>query len=298
MACNNRNKEWCPFGTIGCECDAYIPHELEEDKSIDFTCTDKNDNEQYCIYEGVKDDDSITNRVFVPIVKTVQRIFPQYLVKDLKKDERICPVCHGLGVRIVENIYGIVGDTSEAARKEMFPYKKQSLSLCRSCYNGVQKVCEFCGKPFKQPGYQQCDCEGFKKAEEDEKIKWRKLRVTMAKEITESDVDTILYCEEYDTYYHTVEDFFDDYVNKQAGDQGSLKPKVLWVCEEWHIYVDANDILDIACTGLREGALESCDIKSLQKLLNEWCKEQIGTTTYHPFYKEYVKIDWSRYECK
>lgn len=34
----------------------------------------------------------------------------------------------------------------------------------------------------------------------------------------------------------------------------------------------------------------------LQKLLDGWCKEQTGTATYYPCYKEYVKIDWSRYE--
>lgn len=171
VTCNNRNKEWCPFGEVGCECSAYIPHELGESESIDFNCTDKYGNERECIYEEVKKDGSLTNKVFVPIVKTVQKILPQYLIQDLQENERICPVCHGLGVRMLDSVYGIKGDVSETVRNRIFPYKRQSLTLCRSCYNGVQELCEFCGEPYKQLGYRHCDCEGFKKSEEEKKIK-------------------------------------------------------------------------------------------------------------------------------
>ena len=47
---------------------------------------------------------------------------------------------------------------------------------------------------------------------------------------------------------------------------------------------------------LHEDAYEQCDIGSLQNLLDVWCKDQTGTTTYYPCYKQYVKIDWSKYE--
>lgn len=107
----------------------------------------------------------------IDVIQTVQKILPKVLIKDLQENERICPVCHGLGMRIVDNIYGIKGDTSEAARHKMFPYKHQSLSFCGSCYNGVQELCEYCGKPFKQQDYHHCDCKGFEKSEEEKRIK-------------------------------------------------------------------------------------------------------------------------------
>lgn len=149
VACNNRNKEWCPFGEVGCECSAYIPHELEDGEDIHFTCTDKSDQEQNCVFEEVKEDAEIKT-MYINVPDTARRILPQYLIKDLQKNERICPICHGLGVRIVDNVYGIKDDTSEAGQCEIFLYKNQSLSFCQSCYNGVQKLCPYCGKPYNR----------------------------------------------------------------------------------------------------------------------------------------------------
>lgn len=88
----------------------------------------------------------------VDVIETVKKMFPEALIKDLQENERICPVCHGLGIRIENNVYGIKGDTSEAVQREHFPYKHQALSFCQSCFNGVQKLCEFCGEPYKQRG--------------------------------------------------------------------------------------------------------------------------------------------------
>lgn len=295
VACNNRNKEWCPFGAIDCECDAYMPRELEAGESIDFTCTDKYDDERECIFEKVSDD-SITKKIFIPMVKTVQKIMPRYLVKDLQENERICPVCHGLGVTIENNIYGIEDDTSEAARREMFPYKKQSLSFCQSCYNGVQKLCEFCGEPFKQPGYRHCDCDGFKRDEEEKEMRKREEVVAKAKEIQESDVETYLYCEEFDSFYPDMDDFFDSYACNYNDEQIYVKPDKLWVCTEKQIWMDAYSLTENACDELHEDAFEQCDIASLQDMLDGWCIEQTGTTTYYPCFKKYVMIDWSRYD--
>jgi hypothetical protein len=43
---------------------------------------------------------------------------------------------------------------------------------------------------------------------------------------------------------------------------------------------------------LHEDALGNCDSESLQKLLDEWCKEQTGATTYKPFFEQYVVIPY------
>ena len=47
------------------------------------------------------------------------------------------------------------------------------------------------------------------------------------------------------------------------------------------ISLDADSIIESSCDELH---------------IDDWCKEQTGTTTYYPCYKEYVMIDWSRYD--
>lgn len=231
----------------------------------------------------------------IDVVETIQKMFPKAFIKDLQENERICPVCHGLGMRIENNVYGIKGNTSEAGQREHFPYNHQSLSFCQSCFNGVQKLCEFCGEPYKQRGYCQCDCEGFKKAEEEKRIKKWEEKISKAKEVQESDVTTYLYCEEFDTYYPEVGDFFEEYEREYSDEEVYTRPFRLWVCSETIISIDAGNVIENACDDLNEDASENCDYKSLQKLLDDWCEEQTGTTTYYPCYNEYVMIDWSKY---
>lgn len=235
------------------------------------------------------------NQITINIEETVKKMFPQILIKDLQDNERICPTCHGLGMRIENNIYGIHGDTSEAAKRERFPYKHQALSFCPDCYNGVQKLCEYCGNPFKIKGYYHCDCVGFKKAEEEKRIAKYNETIYKAKEVQESDVKTMLYCEEFDKYYDSTGDFFEEYSPEYSDEEIYKKPELLWVCSMQEISIDADSVIENACDDLHEDASGNCDYGSLQKLLDDWCKEQTGTKTYYPCYKEYVKIDWSEY---
>ena len=141
--------------------------------------------------------DNLTRREEVNLHEAIQKSFPKILIKDLTEHERICPVCNGLGMRIEDNIYGIEGDNSEVGRKYHFPYKHQSLSFCQSCYNGVQRLCPYCGEPYKNQGYMHCDCEGQKKADEEERIKKWNEKVANAVAVDEKDVNTMLYCEEF-----------------------------------------------------------------------------------------------------
>ena len=112
--------------------------------------------------------------------------------------------------------------------------------------------------------------------------------------VDEKDVDIMLYCEEFDEYYETVDDFFDDYACSHEED-GDERPVRLWVTSVEKIFVDAANVIENACSDLHEDAYERCDEGSLQKLLDDWCKEQTGTTTYYPCYKQYVEIDWNQY---
>lgn len=121
----------------------------------------------------------LTKREEINTYEAMKKAFPKILVKDLTKNERICPVCNGLGIRVEDNMYGIMGDTSE------------------------------------------------------EKIK-----------------------------------------------------------------IDAYDIVRDACEDLHEDAMDNIsyeDITRLQNFLDEWCKEQTGTTTYYPCYEQYVLINWSEH---
>lgn len=238
--------------------------------------------------------DNLTHREGVNLHEAIQKSFPKILIKDLTEHERICPICNGLGMRIEDNIYGIKGVDSEAGRRKLFPYKHQALSFCQSCFNGVQRLCPYCGQPYKNQGYMHCDCEGQKKADEEEKIKKWNEKVANAVPVDEKDVNTMLYCEEFDEYYATVDDFFDDYACNHEED-GDERPARLWVTSVEKIFIDAANVIESACSDLHEDAYERCDEKSLQKLLDDWCKKQTGTTTYYPCFKQYVEIDWSKY---
>lgn len=41
------------------------------------------------------------------------------------------------------------------------------------------------------------------------------------------------------------------------------------------ISIDVDSVIENACDDLHEDACENCDYGSLQKALDEWCKEQL-----------------------
>lgn len=237
---------------------------------------------------------NLTHREEINLQETVQKSFPKMLIKDLMENEQICPVCNGLGMRIEDNIYGIKSDASEVSKKYHFPYKHQALSFCQSCFNGVQRLCPYCGQPYKNQGYTYCDCEGQKKVDEEERIKKWKKKVTNAVAVDEKDVNTMLYCEETDQYYWDSDEFIDDWYSEHDEE---IKPEKLWVTNVEKIHIDVYSILENACEDLHEDAMENIseeDIAGLEKFLDAWCQKQTGTTTYYPCYEQYVVIDWTK----
>ena len=235
------------------------------------------------------------------LAEEIKHILPDVLEKDLTDNEEICPVCHGLGVKMRNNPYGIKGDTSEASKQQMFPYKHQSILPCPNCYNGVVNLCEYCGKQLPK-GRTKCDCEQQKEKDEEEKrIKYQKT-IDKAKEIDLKDTSYYIYDEQSDKYFTDEDEFaeyywdlyldeekeydynFDEYFEKSV-------PKVLWNCEETKISMDADSIIENACEELHEDARDNIsDEKELQAFLDLWCSKQSGTTTYYPCYREYVKV--------
>ena len=238
---------------------------------------------------------NLVHKEEINLYEAIKKSFPKIITKDLTEYERICPVCNGLGMRIEDNVYGIEGDTSEIGKKYLFPYKHQALSFCQNCFNGVQRLCPYCGQPYKNQAYMHCDCEGQKKADEKERIKKWNEKIADAVAIEERDAHTMLYCEEFDEYYATVDDFFEDYAANYMDEELYIRPERLWVCSVEKIHIDADSVVDNVCQELHEDAYEQCDIGSLQDILDDWCKEQTGTTTYYPCYEQYVIIDWSKY---
>lgn len=231
----------------------------------------------------------------INILEIFEKDFPPILVKDLQENERVCPVCKGLGMKIEDNIYGVKGDTSEAGRKYRFPYKHQSFSFCPSCYNGVQRLCPYCGKPYKYQGIMHCDCKTQKKLDEENISQYWQEKLDKAVEIEESEVKTMLYCREFDKYYSSVAECMEEWEDYYCH-QFSLKerPQKLWVTTAIDLHIDAETVIEEACEDMYEDAIECIDETEqdeLQEMLNKWCDRQ-GMTTYYPCYEKYVTIPW------
>ena len=93
----------------------------------------------------------------IDVMPYLKEIMGNGIIKDLQDNEVICPRCHGTGLAVRNNEYGLSGDPDKKAG--MFPYKHQSISACPDCYNGVLRVCPHCGKHLTRHDY-QCNCTG------------------------------------------------------------------------------------------------------------------------------------------
>jgi hypothetical protein len=244
--------------------------------------------------------------ITINVSEEIKNILPETLEKDLQDNEKICPICHGLGMRLSNSIYGIKGDASEVAKHKIFPYNHQSLSFCPNCYNGVIKLCEYCGELIPK-GRLKCNCvEQKEKDEEERRIKYQE-KIDKAKEISWEETEYYVYDEKSDKYFADKQEFVDYYFYPYFNDLNALAkysfkeylekhaPKVLWNCSVENISINADSIIEDVCVELHENAEESIsseDRKELQTILDDWCKRQSGATTYYPDYKEYVKVDW------
>ena len=73
------------------------------------------------------------------------------------------------------------------------------------------------------------------------------------------------------------------------------RPEYVWGTSCTQISMDADTIIEQATDELWEGARDNCDCKGLQELLDKWCSEQSGTSTYYVNYKYAIKIPWEIY---
>lgn len=243
--------------------------------------------------------------ISINVSEQIKNILPNTLEKDLQDYEEICPVCHGLGVLLDNNVYGIKGDTSEAAKKSRFPYNHQAIKFCPNCFNGVIRLCQYCGKQIRKGSIVYCDCEQYKAKEEEEKrIKYQE-KISKAEEIDIKDIDSEMwfYDEQTDDYFSGIDSFVDAYkdFDEYESDEEMMNnlPEVLWLTDPVDITIDADSIIESACEELHEDASENISVKDrkeLQDILDEWCKKQTGTRTLYPNCNKYVRVRMEWFE--
>jgi hypothetical protein len=219
------------------------------------------------------------------------------LKKDLQEGEVICEHCHGTGLEIADNVYGIRGDTTHIG--VCFPYKHQSLTFCKHCFNGVLKKCPTCGSLRGKNYGGGCPCgnddkklgEEYKRIDDERWEKAEKIPIKQAWEICDclyvKDVDKYVFSkgelEDVLEDYGFSEEEFDDLIESE---RERLKNPRIYLTEKKGVLLDAGMVAELGCEDLHEGAYEACDEEGLQKLLDEWCKEQTGAITYFPDYRK------------
>jgi len=222
------------------------------------------------------------------------------LHKDLCEGDEICPTCKGLGVVVRDNIYGLDNDPNKTI---MFPYKKQSLILCPTCYNGVIRRCNLCGGiiPLQRT---KCNCEKQREIDEIEREKREATKLSLAPDATPEILKKSEYfysdCYGYNEgYFNEWDDFFDYWHELEYdGEAPKVRPEYVWTTEPVDLKLWAGDIVLSATEDLYEDAYDSISdkkIKELQDYLDKWCVTSgCGTTYYQGDYK--VRIPWEDYE--
>lgn len=245
--------------------------------------------------------------LIIDAIPYLKNIMGNGIVKDLQDDEEVCPVCHGTGLALSDDPYGL-SDDPDRHNGEMFPYKHQSISFCQNCYNGVVKKCKYCGKLLNDRAY-QCNCEGAKNARDKEwderDCKVEQERFDKAKFIEPDDPIAkkliMMYSDSYNSnegYFFDWDEFF-DYWNSDCEYSDDERPKYVWSTSEERLSLDADYLVSNACEDLCEDAadqISSKDIEELQHYLDKWADRQIGTNTYYVDYRYAIRIPWEDYD--
>lgn len=233
-------------------------------------------------------------RVFVTDSEYISGLINAGLVKDLHDNEEVCQVCHGTGLVIQNNVYGLSEDPD---RSVLFPYQRQALSFCQHCYNGVVSRCKLCGEIIPR-GRLKHDCEvqreidraerRKKEAEEAEKAPWA---------TSEMEENAEMFCSDCfsrnEGYFADWDEFFDDWECEHEPDEP--KPDFVWTTVPVEMRMDAVSILENATADMYEDAMSYISddkIKELQAVLDDFAKTcGVGKTYYKGRHK--VKIPWA-----
>ncbi|QLY77833.1 hypothetical protein [Clostridium intestinale] len=190
------------------------------------------------------------------------------LIKDLQDDEVICEHCNGTGLGINDNRYGIQGEYSRTP----FPYTHQSIGFCRHCYNGIQHKCIHCGKILDRSS-RKCDCDGYKKEQqEEEEIKLNEA-IKNAKKIKFADYEGYLVIDERVMDKEDFEDCL--YCKIQSGDE---YPIFMFGTERTHVMaINFSEIISDSCEDGYEDMSDTLDyqgVEEIQTLIDQWIEKQ------------------------
>lgn len=225
----------------------------------------------------------------------IQSLVNANLRKDLHDNEEICEHCHGTGLVITNNPYGLKEESYGV--NSLFPYMHQAITFCPHCYNGIIHRCKLCGQIMPK-GLLRHNCEQ-QLAIEKEKLLQRKLEEFQKAPIAPDKIVEdcyYLYSEDYpynNGYFSEWEEFFDAwYDNNDVEDD---KPEYVWITEGVEMHIDADYIVECATEELYEDAKDNVsdtELKELQDFLDDWCRRCGVGTTYYENHKYKVRIPW------
>lgn len=238
-------------------------------------------------------------RKIVNITDAFGELIGKQLIKDLHDNEEICPVCHGIGIRIEDNPYGLSNDPNKIVGR--FPYKHQSIRFCPNCYNGVVRYCPDCGKQIPR-GRTICDCDAVKQRRQQEEDRKEKELLEKSEKHEPNTLGTQFAMAQSDFfpynegYFSDWEEFFDSW--NEDREEFTEKPVYVWGTEEVEMSFDASGIVSMACEDMYDDAYDDIGadaINEMQQYLDEW-RTKFGRKSYILTTKHAIRIPWEDYK--
>lgn len=191
-----------------------------------------------------------------------------------KETQKHCPQCDGIGW----------------TEKD-----KHHIERCLVCGgSGIVNVCSECGKETSSAYTSLCkNCR--EKQWKENRIKKEQLKFENSKKLTfgidDEKIQEFDYF--YSEYYPYNDGFFTDLEELMDELSQEELPQYVWGTSKAIIDIDINNAIDEACEDLWEGArdtISDADFNELEQFVLEWCKKQLGTTSYYPDYNYAIII--------
>jgi hypothetical protein len=220
--------------------------------------------------------------------------FERTITKHLNDLEEICTTCEGTGLRVDPGVFGISG--YEDPKGKAFPFCRESLMFCQSCYGGVRKRCFYCNELIKR-GYTVCDCDQARTVKAMQQNKREGERYEKAEKVPFAEAlerfDQV-YIEGYDRFIETkdlmewIADRNLEFVEEE-GEELNLSLLRIYGTKIVDISIDARDVISAATDELHEEAESRTmkHVKNLQEKIDEFLTEEVKSEarTYFIDYK-------------
>jgi len=226
----------------------------------------------------------------------IETIVTNGLEKDLNETdyfkEVLCDNCHGTGIVVANNPYGL----SEERSAVRFPYRQQAFTFCPECFNGIRKRCKVCGELIPR-GMLIHNCQKIKEEEKKKKEEEEKKRIDSLPWTEIKETGEINYYSEYfpynEGYFYDFEEFFE-----AIDDEGiEERPEYCFGVTEIPFKIDAESVVENACEDSYEDAYDHVgNIRSLQKVIDEWIEKNGPGSSYVYNKNVKVRIPWEKYE--